>query len=60
VALRGGRPFRGVFTWLAEPGSADKDDLVDTSGPEVIDARGGFAEALLAPVLQSLRGAAHG
>lgn len=60
VALRGGRPFRGVFTWLAEPGSADKDDLVDTGGPEVIDARGGFAEALLAPVLQSLRGAAHG
>ena len=55
VALRGGRPFRAVFTWLAEPTSDDKTDLVDTGGTGVIDGQAGVSDALLAPVLASLR-----
>ena len=55
-ALRGGRPFRAVFTWLAAPSTDDKDDLVDTGGPAVIDARNGESDALLAPVFDALDG----
>lgn len=54
VALRGGRPFRAVFTWLAEPASADKADQLNTGGAKVIDGQGGFSDARLAPVLASL------
>ncbi len=57
---RKGRAFRGVFTWVAGPPSDDKDDLVDAGGASVIDARGGYSEALLAPVLAALQGAEHG
>ena len=57
---RKGRPFRGVFTWVVDPSSEDKDDLVDTGGANVIDARAGFSEALLAPVIGALQGAEHG
>lgn len=57
---RKGRPFRGVFTWVADGPSEDKDDLVDTGGASVIDARAGYAEALLAPVIGALQGDAHG
>lgn len=60
VAVRSGRPFRAVFTWLADPASPDKADLVDTGGPDVIDGRAGFFEALLDPVLASFRGVEHG
>lgn len=57
VALRSGRPFRAVFTWLAGPASDDKTDLVDTGGTGVIDGQAGVSDALLAPVLASLRSA---
>ncbi len=57
---RQGRPFRAVFTWVADPASDDQADLVDTGGANVIDGRAGFSEALLAPVLKTLLGADHG
>ena len=54
VALRGGRPFGAVVTWLAGPASDDKADLVDTGGAAVIDGQAGFSDALLAPLLARL------
>jgi hypothetical protein len=51
---RQGRPFRAVYTWVGEPGSDDKADLIDTAGPNVIDGRAGFAPELLTPFLKAL------
>lgn len=60
LALRGGRRFRAVHTWLAAPDNADKDDQLLTGGPGVIDGRAGFDAALLAPLLAALAGAGDG
>ncbi|MDE2442429.1 MAG: toll/interleukin-1 receptor domain-containing protein [Betaproteobacteria bacterium] len=57
-ALRSGRPFRAVFTWLADPGNDDKEDLLETGGAAVIDGRGGVSSRVLGPVFDAL-GVSH-
>jgi hypothetical protein len=43
----GGRKLRAEFTWIAEPASADKDDVIaEGTTVNLIDGRGGFSEAL--------------
>ncbi len=54
AALRPGRPLAAVFTWLAEPATAAKADLVDMAEPDLLDGRAGFADALVEPLLRRL------
>ena len=57
--LRGG-DAPPLFTWLADPPSPDKDDLVDMAEPRLIDGRAGpaelpgLADSLLQPLLAVL------
>ena len=43
-----------VWTFLAEPGTAHKDDLVDMEEPHCVDGRAGLAAERLAPLLQAI------
>jgi hypothetical protein len=51
---REGRPLPPPLTYLANPNSDDKDDMVDLEEPNLVDGREGFAAELLLPLLQSI------
>ena len=54
AGYRGGRPLPAVFTYLAEPRTADKEDLIDMEELGLIDGLDGFAEAAMTKFLQDL------
>ena len=54
AGYRGGRPLPAVSTYLAEPRTADKEDLIDMEEPGLIDGLDGFAEAAMAKFLRDL------
>ena len=49
---RGGKPLLASYTYVAEPKTSDKDDLIDMEEPGLIDARSGFDEAAMAGFLR--------
>ena len=51
---RGGKPLPARFTYLAEPRTPDKDDLIDMEEPGLIDGLEGFAEAAMTKSLQAV------
>jgi hypothetical protein len=53
-AYRDGVPLPPPLTYLSEPASDDKDDMVEMEEPNLVDGRGGFEPALLEPLLQAL------
>jgi hypothetical protein len=57
AGYRSGKPLPARFTYLAEPRTSDKDDLIDMVEPGLIDGLGGFAEAALAKSMQAVAGA---
>jgi hypothetical protein len=52
---RGGNPLLATYTYLAEPKTSDKEDLIDMDEPNLIDALGGFSEAEMAAFLQAVK-----
>ena len=54
AGYRGGKPLPTVATYLAEPRTADKEDLIDMEEPGLIDGLDGFAEAAMAKFLQDV------
>ena len=54
AGYRGGKPLPPVSTYLAEPRTADKEDLIDMEEPGLIDGLDGFAEAAMAKFLQDV------
>ena len=52
AGYRGGKSLPPIFTYLAEPRTADKQDLIDMEEPGLIDGLGGFAESATAKFLQ--------
>lgn len=54
LGLLFGRNLPPVWTFLAEPTSGDKDDLVDMEEPHLIDGRGTLVEQRLQPLLDVL------
>jgi hypothetical protein len=54
AGYRGGKPLPARFTYLAEPRTSDKEDLIDMEEPGLIDGLGGFAEAATAKFLQAV------
>ena len=54
LGLLHGRAAPEVWTCLAEPASAHKDDLVDMDEARLVDGRGGFTVQSLQPLLQAL------
>jgi hypothetical protein len=51
---RGGQPLLARYTYLADPRTSDKDDLLDMEEPNLIKGLGGFAEAGMATFVQAL------
>lgn len=43
------------YTYLAEPSTPDKEELITLSGPNLINGLGGFTEALMQPFLTTLK-----
>jgi hypothetical protein len=54
AGYRDGKPLPAVSTYLAEPRTADKEDLIDVEEPGLIDGLDGFAEAAMCKFLQDL------
>jgi TIR domain-containing protein len=60
AGYRDGKPLPAMYTYLAEPKTSDKEDLIDMEEPGLIDGLAGFAEAATAKSMQAViaRGAA--
>jgi hypothetical protein len=54
AGYRGGKPLPAVSTYLAEPRTDDKQDLIDMEEPGLIDGLDGFAEVAMAKFLRDL------
>jgi hypothetical protein len=48
AGYRGGKRPPAIYTYLAEPRTSDKEDLIDMEEPGLIDGLGGFVEAAVA------------
>jgi hypothetical protein len=55
-AYRGDKPLLANYTYLAEPTTADKSDLIDLEEPNLINGLSAFDDALLSPYLEKLTG----
>ena len=53
-AYRGANPLLGSYTYLAEPKTPDKEELIELEEPGLIDALGGFAESQMTELLKTL------
>jgi hypothetical protein len=51
---RGGTPLPATYTYLADPKTSDKEDLLDMEEPNVINGLEGFSEAEMATFLQTM------
>src|SRR5262245_30943824 len=47
------KPLLARYTYLAEPATSDKEDLVDMEEPGLINGLGGFAEAAMAEFMRT-------
>jgi len=57
AGYRGGKPPPALYTYLAEPKTSDKEDLIDMEEPGLIDGLAGLAEAAIAKSIRSITGA---
>jgi TIR domain-containing protein len=54
---RGEKPLPAGYTYLAEPATDDKKDLIEMGEPNLVNGLGGFPEAEMQPFLKTLAGA---
>ena len=52
---RGGNPVLASYTYLAEPKTADKEDLIDMEEPHLINGLEDFSEVEMAAFLQAMK-----
>ncbi len=52
---RSGKPLLASYTYLADPTTSDKEDLLDMDEPHLIKGFGNFAESALAEFMHALR-----
>ncbi len=51
---RGGKPLLASYTYLADPKTSDKEDLIDMEEPNLIDCLDGFSEDKMAAFIQAM------
>ncbi len=51
---RSGKPLLASYTFLADPKSTDKEDLIDMEEPNLINGLGNFSEAMMTGFVQAL------
>ena len=54
-AYRGDRPAPARYTYLAEPSTEEKTELIELEEPNLIGALAGFAEAAMEPFVKALQ-----
>jgi hypothetical protein len=54
AGYRGAKPQPAIYTYLAEPRTSDKEDLIEMEEPNLIDGLAGFSEAAMAKFLQAV------
>jgi hypothetical protein len=54
---RGDKPLRASYTFLAEPATDHKSELIELEEPGVLNGLTGFSEAVVQPFVNLLRGA---
>lgn len=54
-ALRAGKPLRALFTYICDPLTDDKNELMELEPAQVINGLTGLSAAEMAPLLQALR-----
>jgi hypothetical protein len=52
---RASNPWLGNYTYLSEPATVDKLDLIEVQEPNLINGLGGFADQALSPLLRTLQ-----
>ncbi|MHC4070957.1 MAG: toll/interleukin-1 receptor domain-containing protein [Planctomycetota bacterium] len=52
---RGGKPLLASYTYLANPKTADKEDLIDVEEPNLINGLADFSEAEMSAFVQALK-----
>jgi hypothetical protein len=51
---RGGKPLLASYTYVAEPKTTDKEDLIDMEEPNLINGLGDFSDARIAPFVEAI------
>ena len=54
AGLPGREALLARYTYLADPRTSDKEDLIDMEEPDLINGLGGFAEAEMAAFMQAM------
>jgi len=57
-AYRGTKASLATYTFLAQPGTSDKTDLIDLEEANLINGLGAFSDSLLDPVVRQITGGA--
>jgi hypothetical protein len=55
AGYRAGRPLLARHTYLAPPRTSDKDDLIDTEEPDLINGLETFSESAMAAMVRTLK-----
>jgi hypothetical protein len=54
MGYRAGKSLKASYTYLADPRTTDKEDLIDMKEPNLIDGVEGFSEQLMEPFIQAI------
>jgi hypothetical protein len=54
AGYRGGKALPAMYTYVAEPRTSDKDELIDAEEPGLIDGLSGLAEAAIVKSMQAV------
>jgi hypothetical protein len=52
---RNGKPLLASYTYLADPRTSDKEDLIDMGEPNIINGLGGLSEAETAAFIRAMQ-----
>jgi hypothetical protein len=53
-SYRSGKPLLACYTYLADPRTGDKEDLIDMDEPNLIKGFGDFSDAVMIPFVQAM------
>jgi len=51
---RGAKPLLASYTYVADPRTTDKEDLIDMDEPNLINGLGDFSDARIAPFVEAM------
>lgn len=51
---RSGKPLLASYTFLADPKTSDKEDLIDMEEPNLINGLGDFSDTVMAAFVQAM------